>query len=211
MRNPAGESSKSSLVESLLRLGDIARNSHVGEVQVALGKAKLFIDKYGLIQFDGRYQQMVEKLAAFLRGEKVTREDEPQQEQTRSSRTSWWEAREEMIRKAREQRKAERRQRTQERRARKREERARTRATAGAGVGAKASGEHPSYTRPHIDYEIIWLWKLASVPKRGKAGERWKAYYPAKTIREFLQRGGRWSDVKWNIQHGYMRADYAER
>ena len=41
MWNPAGESSKASLVESLLRLGDIARNTHVGEVPLlGIGSVK---------------------------------------------------------------------------------------------------------------------------------------------------------------------------
>lgn len=205
MRNPAGTSSKENLVESLLRLGDIARNSHVGEVQVALGKAKLFIDKYGLMQFDGRYQQMVEKLAAFLRGEKVTREEEPKREDPFAGFGAGFDpfARHKREQERRRQREAARgayRQARQQRAERQREEKRQQRQSQRA-----ARPDAPIYHRPRVDDEIIWLWTLQFVPKRGKAGERWKAYYPAKTVREFLKCGGRWSDVKWNIQHGYMK------
>lgn len=208
--NPSGQSSKADIVESLLRLGDIARNEQVGEVQTALGKAKMLIDKYGLIQFDGRYQQLVEKVAAFMRGERVHRDEEPgrQQHQQSSGRTDDPFGGYSYSRRAREQ--AWRREKEAHRDARRdarRRAKAEARAQRKAEQRTQRAEAKRDYHRPRKSDRIVWLWKLPYSPKRGKAGERWKAYYPAETIGEMLDRGGRWSDVKWNIQHGYMRVE----
>lgn len=228
--NAPGSSSKADIVESLLKLGDVARNEHVGEVQIALGKAKLFIDKFQLIQFDGRYQQLVEKLAAHLRGEKVTRDEEPSARASSSSSSSsssrsssssqedFWSrsrrhAQEDATRRWKEYVKAQEAKKAGGhagadagydpfgwRRSRRRQS-ANDRARRRYG----ADGSTTSYHRPSRYDGIEWLWKLASCPKRGKAGERWKAYYGAKTVQEMLDKGGKWSDIKYNIQHGYMK------
>lgn len=226
--NAPGSSSKANIVESLLNLGDVARNQHVGEVQIALGKAKLFIDKFGLIQYDGRYQQLVEKLAAHLRGEKVQRDDQNTSARSSSSSSagsstsgrsggaeSFWErskrqAQEDAARRWRDYVKQQEEAkkaggtgydpygwRASRRRGSRSNERARQR--------YDGSNDTKSYHRPSRYDGIEWLWKLTTCPKRGKAGERWKAYYGAKTVQELLDKGGKWSDVKYNITHGYMK------
>lgn len=225
-KNAPGSSSKANIVESLLNLGDVARNQHVGEVQIALGKAKLFIDKFGLIQYDGRYQQLVEKLAAHLRGEKVQRDDQNTSARSSSSagssasgrsggEESFWErskrhAQEDAARRWRDYANAQQR-RGQEQKdfdaetERRRQERRGSRANKRARQRYDGSNDTKSYHRPSRYDGIEWLWKLTTCPKRGKAGERWKAYYGAKTVQELLDKGGKWSDVKYNITHGYMK------
>ncbi|NRH21553.1 hypothetical protein HOO68_05940 [Candidatus Gracilibacteria bacterium] len=223
-RNPP--SSKADVVEALLRLGDVARNSQIGEVQTALGKAKLLIDKYGLIQFDGRYQQLVEKMAAHLRGEKVERDDTGSQQQRRqSSHQSYhretggtWqdhtrrgytqEEREQTARAARQARQERRRRQEAAEDHYRRERAARKKARRDAVRAQKKAQQAETkrrYVRPSRVARIVWLWTLKDrVPKRGKAGERWKAYYGAETVEEMLARGGKWSDVRYNVLHGYM-------
>jgi len=226
-------SSKSELVESLLRLGDIARNNQVGEVTVALDKAKQLIDKYGLSYLQPTYQKLVDKVAAFQRGEKVERDDESQSSHRRSTSDSWqsraWQdakrrtysssgysrssgytkqEREQTrktaddIRRERARAKRDARERWKDEHKRKRRERReQEKAQARAQKKASAAG----YKRPKKSTHIEWLWTKTWSPKRGKAGERWKAYYGAATIEEMLAKGGRWSDVKWNITHNLMR------
>jgi len=204
-RNPAGTSSKSDLIESLLRLGDIARNNAVGEVQVALGKAKLLMEKYGLMQFDGRYQQLVEKLAAFLRGEKVesTREEPkqhgPHAEHRDYERYGGYGSYHQysQARKAQQKatRKAERAQRTAQRKAERK---------------AKRREAKKAYVHPRPADWVVWLWTLKfTVPRRGAAGRRWEKYYGAKTVAEMMDRGATRGDIKKNIIYGYMTTEVA--
>ena len=70
---------------------------------------------------------------------------------------------------------------------------------------AQQARANKTYTRPRKSAHIEWLWTKTWSPKRGKAGERWKAYYGAATVEEMLAKGGRWSDVKWNVTHNLMR------
>lgn len=208
-RNPAGQSSKADLIESLLRLGDIARNNQVGEVQAALGKAKLLMEKYGLVQFDGRYQQLVEKVAAFLRGEKVDATKEEQRKQDHKQReyetySEWW--------KKTDQARRDRSSRyTADRDARKKarkEERYRQTAARRAERKAKRAEAKKAYTHPLRADRVIWLWTLKyTKPRRGTAGQRWEKYYGATTIAEMLERGATRGDIKKNIIHGYMRTE----
>lgn len=227
-------SSKSDVVESLLALGDVARNNQVGEAKLALAKARVFIDKFNLTQFEARYQQLMAKVAAFERGEKVERDDASQSRSRQYSQEWWrqqWEARKrrthsssgysrssdytqqerERTRRAAEQAREEaRRRREQARRDYKRTTReARYKATRERYEAKRAQRESAkkAYTRPKKAATIVWLWEKAYSPKRGKAGERWKAYVGAKTIEEMLAKGGRWSDVKWNVTHGLMRVE----
>ena len=206
-RNPAGQSSKADLVESLLRLGDIARNNAVGEVQAALGKAKLLMEKYGLMQFDGRYQQLVEKMAAFLRGERVDpTKEEPKQQQSKSSSSyeEWWKKTD----RARADRAAcYRAERDARKRARKEARYARTAQRRAEKKAARAEAKK-AYTHPRPADRIIWLWTLKfTKPRRGAAGVRWEKYYGATTIAEMISRGATRGDIKKNIIHGYMRTE----
>lgn len=241
-RRSNAPSSKSDVVESLLALGDVARNNQLGEAKAALAKARVFIDKFNLTQFEARYQQLMAKAAAFERGEKVERDDASQSRS--SGRTGYgysredpfhaWQQRwEDLRRKARERARQhgqsasdrarrryssyteEERQKTREeaqrqRRAWERERReARYKATRERHEAKRAQREEAkkAYTRPKKAAHIEWLWTKSYSPKRGKAGERWKAYVGTKTIEEMLAKGGRWSDVKWNITHGLMRVE----
>lgn len=220
-------SSKSDIVESLLRLGDVARNSQVGEVKVALEKAKAFIDKFSLTQFNARYQQLVEKLTRFERGEKVERDDAGSQSRSQSSAgQEWWQSYQQRRHERQQQRQKEKAEKyrqwyeqqqqwykRQQEQSRARRDYARTaqearnRSKRQRREEAKAQQhkEKKTYTRPRKSAGIEWLWTKAWSPKRGKAGERWKAYYGAATVEEMLAKGGRWSDVKWNVTHNLMR------
>jgi len=234
-------SSKSGVVESLLALGDVARNNQLGEVKAALAKARVFIDKFNLTQFEARYQQLIEKLAKFERGEKVER-DETHQSRTHQPFTREWWA-EELRRRARERasaradrdrraqqeyashggqsgyeyyrRKQEEREQSrraartfrQEQRRAHQQARAQDRAQREKEKQTKYAEAKATYTRPKTTARIEWVWKRSYSPKRGKAGSRWEAYYGAKTIEEMLAKGGRWSDVKWNVTHGLMRVN----
>lgn len=229
-RRSNAPSSKGDVVESLLALGDVARNNQLGEAKAALAKARVFIDKFNLTQFETRYQQLMAKATAFERGEKVERDDTSQ---SRSGRTGYGHSREDPFR-AWQQRWEDLRRKAQSRRsaseqARRRyssytqEERAQTRRSADefreerrrrhaqgksqrrAEKKARQADAKKAYTRPSKDATIEWLWKKAYSPKRGKAGERWNAYYGAKTVGEMLDRGGKRSDIKWNVIHGLMR------
>ena len=208
-RNPAGQSSKADLVESLLRLGDIARNNAVGEVQAALGKAKLLMEKYGLMQFDGRYQQLVEKMAAFLRGEKVDATKEEPKSSSSSSHESyseWWKKTDQKRRERSARYNADRDARKKARK----EERYRKTAERKAARKAERAEARKAYTKPRSTDYIIWLWTLVfSIPRRGAAGIRWKKYYGSKTIAEMIDRGATRGDIKKNIIHGYMRTEAA--
>lgn len=235
-------SSKSDVVESLLALGDVARNNQLGEAKAALAKARVFIDKFNLTHFEARYQQLMAKAAAFERGEKVERDDASQ---SRSGRTGYGHSREdpfsgwqgrwqdfkrraysssgysrssdytrderEQTRRAAEQAREEaRRRREQARREYERAKRdARYDATRRQREEKKArqAEEKKAYIRPPKPAKIEWLWQHGYSPKRGKAGERWKAYVGAKTVGEMLEKGGKWSDVKWNVTHGLMRVE----
>lgn len=239
-RRSNAPSSKSDVVESLLALGDVARNNQLGEAKAALAKARVFIDKFNLMQFEARYQQLMAKAAAFERGEKVERDDASQSRS--SGRTGYgysredpfhaWQQRwEDLRRKARERARQhgqsasdrarrryssyteEERQKTREqaqafRDAKRRERRKRYREDRSRQKDEKAAKRaeaKKAYTRPKKTAKIEWLWQHSYSPKRGKAGERWKAYVGAKTIEEMLAKGGRWSDVKWNVTHGLMK------
>jgi len=184
-------SSKAAIVESLLRLGDIARNNQIGEVTTALDKAKLLIDKYGLTSLLPTYHRLVEKVAAFHRGERVERDDTAQSSQQRQQY---------------QDHRKEQRRRQKEDRYRQWYEHQRQRTAGRAHAKAsRATKEKAPYTRPKKSAQIEWLWTKTWSPKRGKAGERWKAYVGAATVEELLARGGRWSDVKWNVQHHLMK------
>mgnify|MGYP001586071975 CR=1 FL=1 len=204
--NPAGPSSKADLIESLLRLGDITRNNAVGEVQVALGKAKLLMEKYGLLQFDGRYQQLVEKMAAFLRGEKVEATKEEPKAKPRSSYEDWWKKTD----RARADRAArERAAKDAHKQAQKDARSARTAQRKAARKATRAEARK-AYVKPHPTDRVMWLWTLThSTPRRGAAGVRWKKYYGATTIADMIARGATRGDIKKNIIHGYMRTEAA--
>ena len=210
-RNPAGQSSKADLVESLLRLGDIARNNAVGEVQAALGKAKLLMEKYGLMQFDGRYQQLVEKMAAFLRGEKVdaTKEEPKSRQQQESRYDQYGHGAKSRYEQAHARRRAREATRDAYKKARKEARYART-AQRRAERKAQRAEAKKAYTHPRPSDRVVWLWTLVfSIPRRGAAGVRWKKYYGSKTIAEMISRGATRGDIKKNIIHGYMKTEVA--
>jgi len=198
--NPDG-TAKAVIVERLLARGDVARGSQIGEASMMLAKALEFIEKYGLQQFLPRYKQLVEKLEKAQRGEPVERDDVAESA-TRHHGTTWqsqWRQQQQAWKKQWQRRRQEaryaayataRQQRREQREAAK-EQRRQARQT--------------TYMKPGLSDRIEWLWTTSNSPKRGKAGERWKAYYGAETIHEMLERGGRWSDVKWNIMHQLMR------
>lgn len=47
----------------------------------------------------------------------------------------------------------------------------------------------------------------AENPKRGLSNARYAAYMHAKTVKEFLDKGGTYADLAWDVGHGHIRVD----
>jgi len=208
-RNP--DSNKARILDALLAKGDIARNDAPGEVRMVLDKAAEFIQKYALQQYATRLQQLNDKLQAYLRGERVERDDHASTASSQYGSTRDRGSYADWSQRWRWYREKRHGQRTHDAEYKKRRKAywdawAKTR----EGRADEPKQEAPKaarapYHKPRLDDTIIWVWTLTRSPKRGKAGDRWAAYYGAKTVREMLERGGRWSDVKWNITHNLMK------
>ena len=56
------------------------------------------------------------------------------------------------------------------------------------------------WTRPALEARISWI-ELDPNPKRGQAGVRFARYHGAKTVAAYLERGGTWDDLKYDIEH----------
>lgn len=195
-RNPAA-SSKADIIESLLRLGDVDRNNQLGEARTALEKAAVLIDKYNVTWLKDRQRSLMAKLERKERGEPEPKEEKKQEQESSSYGDDWFRRWQETMRQRKEykaRQRASRRYEARERRRQRTAERKRQKAE-----------KSRDYVKPSRYDEIIWLWSYQSIsPKKGKAGERWKAYFGSKTIQEMLDRGGKWSDVKYNILKGFM-------
>lgn len=80
------------------------------------------------------------------------------------------------------------------------------------GFGERQEGAHERTRRRRgskygYNWKIVWLVKYNPKRKSSAAGKRWEAYYGADTVAEFLRRGGRQSDIKYNINKGYMKVE----
>lgn len=173
------------IVYSLLRLGDAAKNNQLGEVRSALEKAQAIIKKHGLTSHQALLDQMVAKLLRAERGEKV--EETQHRDQARSSRFDW----DDFMRRAGAR---YQRQQQQQYAGRARQE--------GAHERTRTRRSYGRYTRSDT---IEWLVTRNPKRKTSAAGKRWDAYYGAKTVGEFMEKGGRTSDLKYNITHGFMK------
>ena len=204
------------IIRSLLRLGDVSRNTQLGEVEAALEKAHALITKYNLSAFMAEYDRMLEKLQRFKRGEHVEATHTGSGSQQRSSYSStrrqereeaykqWyqeWKRRKEEEFKRRwsggsqtdDRASKERRERRSERTASRRETRA-------------------AWVKPPYDATITWTYahwvevgKYDRFPPRGfggKAGwQRYQAAVRAKatTVRD-AYRYVKWRDLRrWEV------------
>ena len=61
----------------------------------------------------------------------------------------------------------------------------------------------PHWKKPSTNARISWI-ELNPHHKSGKAGERFTKYHGAKTVQAYLDRGGTWADLKYDIEHHHL-------
>lgn len=193
------------IVYSLLRLGDVSKNNQVGEVEAALDKAKALIEKFNLSHHMSMLNTLYAKLEKFKRGEKVDETAHQGQSSSSSSSNSqgsawdeWWKRWHDAEYRRRQQRQQDRRRSRYERQYGAHEQTKKSRASGGTS-GRSSRGRYKRSDK------IEWLVKHNPKRRTSAAGKRWEAYYGAATVGEFLEKGGRMSDIKYNVAHHFMR------
>lgn len=59
------------------------------------------------------------------------------------------------------------------------------------------------WTKPSQEARISWM-ELDPNHKRGDAGVRFARYHGAETVQAYLNRGGTWADLKYDIEHHHL-------
>lgn len=203
------------MVQSLLRLGDVSRNSQLGEVEAALEKARALIEKYGLSSLTTEYDRMLDKLQRFKRGEHVeathTSSGRQQRQQSSHSQTRqqeradgyrrWYEEWKKRTEEAFKQRWRGRTSDQEDEARRKRKAEGRSARTAARREARKA------WVKPPYDAQIKWTYahwvgQYDRFPPRGFGGKMgWQRYEAAvkanaTTVRDAYHAGVKWRDLR---------------
>lgn len=204
------------MVQSLLRLGDVSRNSQLGEVEAALEKARALIEKYGLSSLTTEYDRMLDKLQRFKRGEHVeaTHTDSrgSQQRQQSSSGSTRRKEQEEAYRQWYQewkQRQEEEFTRWSGGRTREQEDEARRKRKADSRSARTAARREArkAWVKPPYDAQIKWTYahwvgQYDRFPPRGFGGKMgWQRYEAAvkanaTTVRDAYHAGVKWRDLR---------------
>lgn len=204
------------MVQSLLRLGDVSRNSQLGEVETALEKARALIEKYGLSSFTTEYDRMLDKLQRFKRGEHVdathTSSGSGRQQRSQSHGQTRREERAEAYRQWYEEwkrrKEEEFKRRWRGRTSDQEDEARRKRKAEGRSARAAARREaRKTWIKPPYDAHIKWTYahwvgKYDQFPPRGFGGKSgWQRYEAAvkaqvTTVRDAYRAGVKWRDLR---------------
>ena len=214
------------MVQSLLRLGDVSRNSQLGEVEAALEKARALIEKYGLSSFATEYDRMLDKLQRFKRGEHVeathTSSGRQQRQQSSSGSTrrkeqeeayrQWyqeWKRRKEAYRQWYQEWKRRKEEEFTRRwsggRTREQEDEARRKRKADSRSARTAARREArkAWVKPPYDVQIKWTYahwvgQYDRFPPRGFGGKMgWQRYEAAVKANATTVRDAYHAGVKW--------------